>query len=79
MTLKEHIDTAKSFIKIRKDLMGMFCSNKPKCFKKIYKSEALRLMKVVQHIDHLRFTIGKDYLRSIDDKTFQKLGDIYYP
>jgi hypothetical protein len=78
MTLKEHIETAKRLVKARKDLMSMASSNDPKCFKKLYKSEALRLYKVVRLIDGVKNTLDNVYFRSVDKKTFQRLGYIYY-
>ena len=78
MTLQEHIKVAKWLVRARKDLMGMSCSNKPKCFKKINKPEALRLLKVVDLIDHVKNIMDEVYFREVDKETFKKFGYIYY-
>ncbi len=77
MTLKEHIDTAKCLVKARKDLMASYCIG-PRRIKKIYKTEAMRLYKIVRLIDQVKCTLDNVYCRSVDEKTFKKLGSIYY-
>lgn len=77
MTLQEHISTAKKFKKIRNDLIDMYCVG-PKRFRKIYTPESSRLNKVVHLIDEIKSTLDNSYHRLIDEKTFHKLGHIYY-
>ena len=77
MTLQEHIVTAKRLVKVRKDLMAMYCVGSKK-FKKLTSSEADRLYKVVRLIDWVKCVLDDSYHRLIDEKTFQKLGHIYY-
>ena len=77
MTLEEHIKTAKWLVKARKDLMAMYCLWE-KRIKVISKAEQLPMMNILDLIDHLKFTLGKVYLRTVDNKTLEKLGDIYY-
>lgn len=77
MTLQEHIKTAKWLVKVRRDLMKLYCVG-PKRIKAITKAEQNRMCKVTQLIDHVKNVMDNVYCRSVDEKTFKKYGYIYY-
>ena len=57
--------------------MAMYCTG-PKRFKKIYKSEGMRIDKVVRHIDEVKNILDGVYCDLVDKETLEELGYIYY-
>lgn len=77
MKLKEHVVVARSMVKLNRKVSEMFC-RKPKGFNKLTKAEIAPMLFLVKHIDRVRNILDNVYCRSVDDKTFDKLGYIYY-
>ena len=77
MTLKEHIAMAEKLRKIRHDLIVLYCAG-PKRIKKLSLADGDRLNKIVWELDWVFNVLDNSYHRLIDEKTFLKLGHIYY-
>ena len=67
MTLKQHIRIAKLLNRGRDSLI-----------KNITKKEYKKIYGVIQKLDEVRGTLDSVYHNLIDDKTFKRLGHIYY-
>ena len=72
MTLKQHIRIAKLLNRGRDSLIKLMD------FKNITKKEYKKIYGVIQKLDEVRGTLDSVYHNLIDDKTFKRLGHIYY-